>query len=131
MAKGIKDVIYSLLSNNASVNNIVVNKIFPYLAQDNVDVPYLVFDLTGLEPTDCKDGVSGLDTLLFDIEMYHDDPDLLETLSTNVRTVLDRHSGTTETVVVQSIQYTGEDGGYSAEDKVFIKVQTYKARIEK
>ena len=63
--------------------------------------------------------------------MYSKTPSELEDLANKVRTVFDRFSGTVETIVVQSIQFIGEDGGYADEDRVFMKMQQYKARIVK
>jgi|TARA_Y100000310_G_scaffold169451_1_gene169495 hypothetical protein len=131
MAKSINDVIYSKLSNDGDVSAIVGTKIYPYLAIENIKYDYIVYEQTGVEPTDCKDGASTLDTVLFNIEMYSKTPSDLEDLSTKVRTVLDRFGGTVETIVVQSIQFTGEDSGYADEDRVFMKIQQYRARIEK
>lgn len=131
MAKGINDVIYNKLSNDGDVSAIVGTKIFPYMAIENIKYDYIVFEQTGIEPTDDKDGVSDLDTILFNVEMYSKTPSELEDLSNKVRTVFDRFSGTVETIVVQSIQFTGEDSGYADEDRVFMKIQQYRARIEK
>ena len=131
MAKGIKDVIYNKLSNTANVTAIVGTKIYPFLAISKVVEPYIVFEQTAIEPTDDKDGVSDLDTILFNVEMYSKTPSELEDLATKVRTVFDRFSGTVETIVVQSIQFTGEDGGYADADRVFMKIQQFRARIVK
>ena len=131
MAKGIKDVIYNKLSTTANVTAIVSTKIYPYLAIENVVEPYIVYEPNNIEPTDDKDGPSDLDTITFSIEMYSKTPSELEDLANKVRTVFDRFKGTVETVVVQSIKFVGEDGGYADEDRVFIKIQQYSARIVK
>lgn len=131
MSKGIKDVIYNKLSTTNSVTDITSTRIYPYMAIENVVYPYIVFEPTSIEPTDDKDGASDLDTVLFNVEMYTKTPDLLEDLSTKVRTVFDRFSGTVETVAVQSIQYTGENKGYADADRVFMNIQQYRARIVK
>ncbi len=131
MAKDIGDVIYNLLSNDSAVSAIVGTKIKPFISIEDVASPYIVYDIIGLEPTDTKDGVSDLDTVEFDVEMYTKTPQKLKDLNIKVRNVLDRHSGTTETIKIQSITYLGEDGDYSDDERVYIKIQNYKARIDK
>ena len=131
MAKGIGDVIYSLLSNDANVSAIVSNKIFPYMAIESIKYPYIVYEQTGLEPTDTKDGVSPLDIEEWDVEMYAETLSEIEDLSDKVRAVLDRYSGTTETIVVQSVKFVSENGGYADEDRVFLKMQAYSFRVMK
>ncbi len=131
MAKGIGDVLYSLLSNDAPVSALVGTKIFPFLAIEDVKEPYIVFESGGLEPTDTKDGVSCLDKETWDISMYSDTLAEVEDLADKVRNVLDRYSGTVETIVVQSSTFLGEDGTYDDEDRLYIKVQSYSFRIIK
>jgi len=126
MAKGIGDVIYNLLSNDANVSAIVGTKIFPYVAVDDIAYPYIVYSSEGIEPTDTKDGQSELDKNEWDIEMYSETLSEVEDLADKVRTVLDRQSGTTETVVVDHTTFIGENGGYADEDRVFLKIQTYR-----
>ena len=131
MAKGVGDVIYSLLSNDATVSAIVGTKIFPFVAIEDIKYPYIVYDNLGVEPTQCKGEVSSLDTISVNIELYSETLGEIEDLGNKVRTALDRVSGTTETVVVQSISFRDEDGGYADEDRVYLKIQSYQFRILK
>lgn len=131
MAKGVGDVIYNLLTNSVDVSAIVGTKIFPYMAVDDIKAPYIVYNDSGIDPLQTKDGVSCLDTSTIEIELYSEDLEEAEDLSNKVRTALDRISGTIETVVVQSISFTAETGGYADEDRVFLKMQSYSFRIIK
>ena len=131
MAKGIGDVIYSLLSNDAPVAAIVGTKIFPYVAVDNVAYPYMVYTDTAIDPLQDKDGVSCLDTTTLHIELYSKTLDEVEDMGNKVRTALDRISGTTETIDIQSISFTAENGGYADGDRVYVKIQSYSCRVKK
>lgn len=131
MAKGIGDVIYSLLSNDIDVSAIVGTKIYPYVAIENIKYDYIVYDDMAVEPTQCKGEQSSLDTVTVQIELYTETLADLEDLGNKVRTLLDRYSGTVETVVVQSISFTAEDSGYADEDRVYLKIQSYSFRILK
>ncbi len=131
MAKGVGDVIYSLLSNDTDVAALVGTKIYPYMGIEDIAYPYIVYDNMGVEPTQCKDAPSSLDTVSVQIELYSETLSEIEDLGNKVRTALDRVSGTTETVVVQSISFRDEDGGYADEDRVYVKIQSYNFRIIK
>lgn len=131
MAKGIGDVIYNLLSNDVDVSAIVGTNIFPYLAIESVAYPYIVYSQTGLEPTNEKDGVSCLDKIEVEIEMYSETLAEVEDLADKVRTVLDRYNGTVETLIIQSATFLAEDMGYSDIDRVFLKMQSYSFRHQK
>jgi len=127
----IGDVIFSLLSNDATVSGLVGTKIFPYVAFENNVYPYIVYEQVGLEPTDTKDGVSELDVVIYDIEIYTKNPADLTTLSNAVRDALDRYSGTVNTKLIDSIRYLGENSGFSLEDRVYLRVQNYSIRYKK
>jgi len=130
IAKGIGDVIYSLLSNNAPVAAIVGTKIYPYLAVDDLAYPYIVYTIEGNDAEQNNDGIC-TDIVSVNIECYSETLGEVEDIGNKCRTALDRVSGTTETIKVQSISFRNEDGGYADEDRVFIKIQNYSFRIEK
>ena len=127
----IGDVIYNLLSNDATVNGIVGTNIFPYMAFENIVYPYIVYEQTSLEPTDTKDGVSELDVVSYDIEIYTKSPGDLTTLANAVRDKLDRFSGTVLTKSIQSITYKGENTGFDMKDRVYLRIQNYSIRLKK
>jgi hypothetical protein len=124
----IGDVIYSLLSNDASVSALVSTRIYPSLAIENVVYPYIVYENTANEPTNDKDGKSTLDTLTYNIEIYTETLSESNTLGINVRNVLDRYAGTVSGKVVQSVKYVNENAGYSDNDRVHLKMQSYDFR---
>jgi len=123
--------IYNLLSNDATVNGIVSNKIFPFLAKEDIIFPYIVYSQTSLEPIEFKDGVSDLDTIEYEVEMWTDNPIGLKALADAVRDVLDRYSGTVEGLVIQSVKFNGENMGYNDEDRLYLAMQSYSFRLVK
>lgn len=127
----IGDVIYNLLSNDATVSGLVGLKIYPYIGMENIEYPYIIYDQTALTPTDTKDGVSELDTVSYDIEVYTKQPSELTTISNAVRDVLDRYNGTVNTKVIDSIRYVGENTGFDLKDRVYLRVQNYSIRYKK
>lgn len=127
----IGDVIYSLLSNDATVSGLVGLKIYPYIGMENIVYPYIIYDQTELTPTDTKDGVSELDVVSYDIEVYAKSPDDLTTISNAVRDALDRYSGTVNSKLIDSIRYIGENTGFDLEDRVYLRMQNYSIRYKK
>ena len=129
MAKGVGDVLYSILSNDTNISAIVGTKIYPFLAIEDVVYPYIVYTIEGVDPTQTDDGVSILDVNSANIEIYSEDLSENETLSKYVRNALDRYKGTVEGIEVQSISFRSEGGGYADADRVYLKIQDYSLRM--
>ena len=129
MAKGVGDVLYSILSNDTNISAIVGTKIYPFLAIEDVVYPYIVYTIEGVDPTQTDDGVSVLDVNSANIEIYSEDLSENETLSKYVRNALDRYKGTVEGIEVQSISFRSEGGGYADADRVYLKIQDYSLRM--
>lgn len=125
----IGDVIFSLLSNDATVSGIVGVKIFPSIAMENIDLPYIVYEESDNQPTNTKDGKSELDVVSYDIEIYSSNPTDLSTLSYAVRNCLDRYTGIVSGKRINSIKYVSENTGYSLEDRLYLRMHNYDIRF--
>jgi hypothetical protein len=120
--------IYSLLSNDTDVSALVGTRIYSSLAIEDVTYPYIVYEMTSRDFNDTKDGKSCLDVLEYDIEIYSEKLSELNDLGVKVRNVLDRHSGTTEGLEIQSVKFNAEDVGYTDGDRIYLKMQSYSFR---
>ena len=129
MAKGIGDVIGSILSNDTDVTDIVSTRIFPFMAIEDIPYPYIVYTIESVEPTSSKDCSNALDTYTVNVELYSETLAELEDLGNKTRAILNRNKGTIETINVQSINFTAEDYGYADEDRVYLKIQAYSIRV--
>ena len=126
----IGDVIYSLLSNDATVSALVSTRIYPNIAIANVVYPYIVYEQTGNSPQNDKDGKSTIDTLTYNIEIYTETLAESNDLGLKVRNVLDRYTGTVSGKVIQSVKYSAENNGYSDDmGRVHLKMQSYDFRF--
>lgn len=96
--------IYGILSGDATLTAIVSTRIYPDVAPQNADNPCIVFSEQTGEFSDTHDGGSHLDTNLAQIDIYTATITDRTTLSDRVRTLLDRYSGTVNSVVIQSMQ---------------------------
>ena len=54
--------IYDILSTDGDVSTVVGTRIFPNVAPQTTTFPFIIYDVTGVQPNDTKDGASTLDT---------------------------------------------------------------------
>ncbi len=117
--------IYNILANDSDVSALVSNRIFPNVAAQKTTFPFIVYQTTGVDPNDTKDGVSTVDGNSFMVLCYADSYSVVSNLSQEVRIALDRAKGTYNSVEVQTIQFTGYDEDFEIEgDGQGVYVQT-------
>mgnify|MGYP003150102402 FL=1 len=117
--------IYNILSNDGDVTDITSTRIYPNVAKQGTTFPFIVYQTTGVDPNDTKDGVSTVDGNSFMVLCYADSYSVAANLSQEVRIALDRAKGTYNSVEVQTIQFTGYDEDFEIEgDGQGVYVQT-------
>ena len=124
--------IYNILSNDADVAALVVRRIFPNVAKNKTQFPFIIYDVNGETPTNDKDGVSTLDTDSLMISCYSKTYTEAADLALKIRTALDRVKGTFGGVEIQSIQYVGYDGLFdddSGDEGIYRKALNFNIRI--
>ena len=99
--------IYNILVNDSDVNALVSGRILPNVARTTTAFPFIIYQVTGQNPTQDKDGPSTLDTDSVMISIYSGTYAEATNLSNKVRIALERTSGTFNGVEVQSIKYDG------------------------
>ena len=92
--------IYNILSTTGNVSALVGTRIFPNVAPQTTAFPFIIYDVTGVEPTNTKDGVSTLDTNDVMISVYSNTYSEASSLAQLVRIAMDRLPTNT---------YAGED----------------------
>lgn len=100
--------IYNILYNGGAgdVYDIVGNRIFPNVAPQTTQFPFIIYDITGVEPNDTKDGVSTLDTNDVMISCYSETYSQASDLAKKVRVAMDRiNEGTYAAEQIQSSQF--------------------------
>ena len=65
--------IYKLLKDSADVGAICADRIYPELAQQDVDVPFVVYTVTDTTPSGTKNATSKLDTARVELYCVSDD----------------------------------------------------------
>lgn len=123
--------IYKLLKDSADVGAICADRIYPELAQQDVDVPFVVYTVTDTTPSDTKNSTSKLDTARVELYCVSDDYEQSMDLGIACRTALDRQSGTVSGVEVQSIDFDTSDIQFDPDQRVYVLEQTYDVRVQR
>jgi|1_EtaG_2_1085319.scaffolds.fasta_scaffold00431_24 hypothetical protein len=120
--------IYDILTNTASVTDIVSTRIYPSRIPQGETLPAVTFQRIGNEPEDDKDGPSTLDVITLDIDMFGKSLADLKTLSGAIRTALDRFSGTRVGIIINSIQFVTDRDLYENSKEIYHINQEYSIR---
>lgn len=131
--------IYSILSNDADIQSILEDttwtgtgteyKIFHQAApQDKVE-PYITYQRITTDPHDTKDGVSTLDVVDVDVDIWATTNADLVSIAAKVRAALDRkEEGTYGGDEIQSIRFTGQNSNYNEATQLHHITQTFSVR---
>lgn len=122
--------LYGILATDAGVLSVASNRIFPEIAAQGSELPLVVYRFSNLVPSDTKSGVSTLDSESYVIVAIAKSYTVSTDLSDKIRTALDRYSGTVNSVEVQSIEFTGYDSDYDADNAVYTTVTEFTLRIK-
>ncbi|MBL4654121.1 MAG: DUF3168 domain-containing protein [Flavobacteriales bacterium] len=116
---------------------IVSDRIYPQRISQNDKLPAITYSYVDNLPINDKDGVSKLDTITIDVDIWADGGsdtgtgspyrDMVD-LANKVRTALDRFSGTNSGVVIDSIRFDGQQELYENEINVYHTSQQYTIR---
>ena len=123
--------IYYLLTNATDVTDIVSTRVYPEIAQQDADLPYIVYAIANNEPTDTKPEPSKLDTAQVEVNIYSDSYTQAIDLAVAVRAALDRVKGTYNGVNVQSIQYLNEVIDFDEPQRAYNINADYDVRISR
>jgi hypothetical protein len=123
--------IYGILSANAGVTAICSTRIYPDVAAQGSEFPFVVYNITRLAASDTKSGVSTLDEERYDINCVSSSYAQAIGLSEAVRGALDRYSGTVNGVAVQSIQFTDFETSFDDDNDVYVAVVEVVIRVKR
>jgi len=104
----------------------------PDFAQNDFADTYIVYRVVNVTPSDTKSGVSTLDEVDVEINIYSTILATVADLAQKVRADLDRVAhGTYNGVTLQGVQFTDEDSGYDYFSRRYECQQTYTFRVER
>ena len=123
--------IYKLLKDSSDVGAICADRIYPELAQQDADLPFIVYTVTDTTPSATKNATSKLDTARVELYCISGDYEQAMDMGIAVRSALDRQSGTLSGVEVQSIDFDTSDVQFDPDQRVYVLEQTYDVRIQR
>jgi len=98
--------IYNILFDDVDVKTLVSTRIFPNVAPQTTTFPFIIYDITGVQPNDTKDGSSTLDTNDVMISCYSETYSQASDLAQKIRVAMDRiNEGTYVGEQIQSSQF--------------------------
>lgn len=125
-------VIYGRLTTDAAVTGICGLNIFPDIAPQNVQYPFMVYTIVNSLPVDFKDGQSNLEEITLQIDVYTNNYETTQTLANTVRNRLDRFVGTVNGISVQTIKYMSSDSQvYNADLNVYWMSMDFMAKMKR
>jgi hypothetical protein len=125
-------VIYGRLSTDVAVTGVCGLNIYPDIAPQNVQYPFIVYTIINSTPVDFKDGQSNLEEISVQLDVYTNNYETTQTLSNAVRNRLDRFSGTLNSVNIQTIKYMSSDSQvYNADLNVYWMSIDFMAKMKR
>lgn len=121
-----------MLLNDSSVSTLVGTRIYPERAPEGAAAPFIVYSVVSNQPSDTKNGtpIDEAQVEVFSVAKTYADTN---TLADFVRTALDRQSVevvvNSNTIKVESVQYTNEVTEVDTDKNLFVAVQDYTFRI--
>ena len=131
--------IYNILINDSDVQSVLedatwtgagtVYKIYHQAVPQDKVAPYVTYQRVTTDANDTKDGVSILDVIEIDIDIWDDDNASLFSVAAKVRAALDRKAeGTYGGDEIQSIRFTGQRTDFNDQTKLHHITQTFSIR---
>jgi len=125
----VEKAIFDILSNDGPVTAITTS-INPLRIPQGETHPAITYQRINNEPDDTKDGVSTLDVIRIDVDIWDDDYSTGKDLADKVRTALDRVSGTFDGRVIQSIRFETDREFFDNNSEIFQFNQEYSIRYQ-
>jgi len=130
--------VLALLSANATVQTLVGAsakgggyKIYPVVAEQDEQRPYVTIRRTSEFGTITKNEVSDKDQVRFNVVAYADEYKKCYDILAACRTVLENYTGTSASIEFKKIWYVGSEDLFDKEDRTYVIADTYDARVKR
>ena len=118
--------IYSLLSGQSSLTDLIGTQIYPVQAPQGKKDPMVIFGITEQTPQHSKDRTSPEDWYEFEVIAYAKDYDLMQNIQKQVRVALDGKSGTIASNEVSQISFMNYEDGWEEDRESFAGIAKYQ-----
>ena len=121
----VETALYTLLSSNSGITNLVQKRIYPGIAPQTARVPFIVFRLISNPPIHIMGGDATLYKPRFSIFIHANEYDEVKTIRDAVQSAMRDVSGTYDTIVIQHIYYEDENDSYDPTTDRFYIILDY------
>lgn len=124
--------IHTLLTTDATFAALTGMRVYPNTVPQNAAFPYAVYTIIGTTPMNQKDGVSPLDEIFVQLDLYSKLYETSGAMAEQARTVLDGHRGAVAMVNIDQCIFEGQqDGDFDPQLMVYWVSQDYRFRIKR
>jgi hypothetical protein len=120
--------IYQLLQESSDVTDLVGTRVFPALAAQQAEMPFITYELVQITPSDEKDGPSTMDEVRVEVVCYAEKYSVAADLGTKVRTALDRMALQGDGISIQSIKFHDVTDEVLDSPRRYLQVHDYTVR---
>lgn len=122
--------IYGILSADSTLTSLLATttSIFPEVAPQKSPNPCIVYSESTPEYSDNKSGVSGLDVNVIQVDVYAATIATRNAIGARIRTLLDRYSGTVNSIKVQSVELVYSHKLYDPESEAYRQTFDFRLR---
>jgi hypothetical protein len=126
----IGNVIYSMVTADTNLVNLIGNRIYPEEAPMEITYPYITYTKINTDPTRVKNLVSPKDNFKINFFIYSKNYDTTSTIADLLRVALDNKRGVYANVNVDWVIFEDETTGDPVmQDKIYWIVQDYLFKI--
>ena len=126
----IGNVIYSMVTADTNLVNLIGNRIYPEEAPMEITYPYITYTKINTDPTRVKNLVSPKDNFKINFFIYSKNYDTTSTIADLLRVALDNKRGVYASVNVDWVIFEDETTGDPVmQDKIYWIVQDYLFKI--
>ena len=128
-------VIFDKLSNDSTLNSLGYStNIYPAMAQQGVDFPYITYSVVDDEPIMSKSTSAGsladIDEKKIEINIFSESYSNIVDASVAIIKSLNRFKGTNNSVVVDSINYDDTNDNFDQTRAVYIRTLDFITRVK-
>lgn len=121
LRKMVSTELYTLLTS-------VTTKVYPLVAPQGTQYPYVLYGMVSSDPSDTKDG-DKLDTYMYQVTAIAEKYSEAEALAASIISVVDRHADVTNKI--DKFIFAGQDESFDEEEQVYIRSVMIKVRETK
>ena len=122
--------VYAMLTADTTLTTATGTRIYPVVAKQNAARPFIVYTGVSVEPHDTKSGVSTLDIVRVQFDIYADTHASAQDTADTLRTAIDGHTGSHGGRYIDGVRYLSESDDYEAETSLYRKSMDFQIRVK-